>query len=348
MAEPYALDAITDERTARIALNYAVPAGHDLTGRLLHRYGGLQTIQFARGDEPPGDNPTTMRIWRAYFENYDPDLVTRGVDLAEQHGLATLIPGDQDWPTGIDDLRESAPIALWARGTRPDLLNKQLWERASIAGSRAASFDGRWNSQQLSVWLALRGIPTVAASSHGVPRLALAGTLGSTTGGIAVFGSGLDDPYPATPNGFFNSIADNGILLSETPPGVRPSRDSLQGMSRIVAALSGVTTIIESGARGHAMDTALHAKRLHRHVAAVRGPENDMGSIGTDILLDRLAALPVIDHHDITSALDNFRRKREMTDSINEPLREAQSATPDELKRPQSARPQEHGPSRSL
>ena len=72
MAEQYALDRISDERTARIALSYAVPAGHELNGRFLQEYGGLQTVQFALGAEARGADPTTLRVWRSHFDGYDP------------------------------------------------------------------------------------------------------------------------------------------------------------------------------------------------------------------------------------------------------------------------------------
>ena len=126
MAEQYALDRISDERTARIALSYAVPAGHELNGRFLQGYGGLQTVQFALGAEARGADPTTLRVWRSHFDGYDPQLVARGFELAERHRLEALIPGDPYWPTGMDDLRERAPAALWTRGARPELLNRPL------------------------------------------------------------------------------------------------------------------------------------------------------------------------------------------------------------------------------
>lgn len=348
MVERYALERISDERTARIALSYAVPAGHALTGRLLHQYGGLQTLQFALGAEPPGVDLTTLRVWRGYFDRYDPELVHRGFELAERHALVSLIPGDEGWPTGLDDLRERAPAALWMRGERPELLTRPLWERAAMAGSRTATFSARWDAQQLAVGLALRDISIVAASSHGVPRMALAGTLGSTSGAVAIFGSGLDAPYPHTPNGFFDSIAQSGALVSETPPGIEPSRDSLQGVSRIVAALAAVTTVVESGPRSQAIDTATHAWDLRRRVAAVRGPEDEMGSLGPNMLLDDGRAVPVLDRDDVVSELDSFRRKSDNGIVATKCLHRAQTAAPEKLQRPQSTSLPVHGNSRSL
>lgn len=348
MSERFALGTINDERTARIALSYAVPVGHELTGRLLHQYGALQTLQFALGSDPPGVDRTTLTVWRSHFDGYEPQLVARGFDLAEQHNLVAIVPGDDAWPTGVDDLRDRAPAALWTRGGRPELLNRPLWERATITGARAAGFSGMWDAQQLSVGLALRNISIVTSAQRGVSRMALAGTLDNENGAIAVFSSGLDDLYPSTPNGFFDTIAEQGILVSETPPGVRPSRDSLQGASRIIAALSAVTTVVESGPRGLAMDTAAHARNLRRHVAAVRGPEDEIGSLGTNMLIDHGVAISVMDRDDVMSALENFRRKSDFITAVSEPLHQAQSAIPEELQRPQSPLISGHDASRSL
>ena len=47
MARQYALESITDERMARIALSYCMPLGNELTGRLLQDYGAVQTLRYA-------------------------------------------------------------------------------------------------------------------------------------------------------------------------------------------------------------------------------------------------------------------------------------------------------------
>ena len=47
MARQYALESITDERTARIALSYCMPLGNELTGRLLQDYGAVQSLRCA-------------------------------------------------------------------------------------------------------------------------------------------------------------------------------------------------------------------------------------------------------------------------------------------------------------
>ena len=217
-----------------------------------------------------------------------------------------------------------------------------------MVGARAATFSGHWDAQQLSVGLGLREITIVAASSQGVSRMALAGTLGNDGGAVAVFGSGLDDPYPRTPNGFFDSIAQGGILLSETPPGIEPSRNSLQGVSRMVAALSAVTTVVESGPRGQAMDAVAHALQMRRRVGAVRGPEDEIGSIGPNMLLDQGAAEPVMDRADILAVLESFRGKSESISDLNERPQQACSAIPEELQNSRSLRAPERGISRSL
>ena len=212
MVSDFELENISDERVSRLALSYAVPVQNELTHYFLRHGSAVRALRIAADEEAAtGVDPKRVGLWLQYFENYDPATVARGLDLAQEHDLQMLIPGDKDWPTGIPTFGDLTPYALWVKGARPELLTREITERATITGARAASGRGMYDADQLAVGLALRDVTVVATSAPGIARAALAGAVGGPGGAIAVMPHGLDDPNAHTPNGFFDSVAENGM-----------------------------------------------------------------------------------------------------------------------------------------
>jgi DNA processing protein len=80
-------------------------------------------------------------------------------------------------------------------------------------------------------------------------------------------------------------IADDGLIVSEYPPGVRPARYRFLTRNRLVAALSGATVVVEAGLRSGAANTAAWARALGRPVCAVPGPVTSSASVGCHVLV---------------------------------------------------------------
>ena len=84
---------------------------------------------------------------------------------------------------------------------------------------------------------------------------------------------------------------ENGLLVSEYPPGVRPARHRFLTRNRLVAALAGATVVVEAGVRSGAANTAAWARALGRVVCAVPGPVTSSASAGCHALLRHGAEL---------------------------------------------------------
>src|SRR5262249_58604407 len=63
-----------------------------------------------------------------------------------------------------------------------------------------------------------------------------------------------------------------GVLVSEWPPGRHVSRLRFLVRNRVIAALASGTLVVEAAARSGALNTARHARDLHRRLMAVPGP----------------------------------------------------------------------------
>lgn len=110
-------EQLKGERAARIALSVIAEPDDAVTGRVLARVGGVETLRLieSTGAVPGLDRPEAM-LWRERLAAQIKPEPPRMLDQAQQAGFGTLIPTDREWPTGLNDLRERSPYVLWTRG----------------------------------------------------------------------------------------------------------------------------------------------------------------------------------------------------------------------------------------
>jgi DNA processing protein len=80
-------------------------------------------------------------------------------------------------------------------------------------------------------------------------------------------------------------VLDDGLLVSEWPPGCAPLRHRFLVRNRLIAALTQGTVVVEAAARSGAQATAHRARDLGRSVMAVPGPVTSAMSVGCHELL---------------------------------------------------------------
>ena len=88
---------------------------------------------------------------------------------------------------------------------------------------------------------------------------------------VAVLGTGVDVPYPTRCARLYEEIVDRGLVIGELPPGTRPWRWTFPARNRIMAALGGMTVVVEARERSGSLITATMAQDLGREVGAVPG-----------------------------------------------------------------------------
>jgi DNA processing protein len=125
----------------------------------------------------------------------------------------------------------------------------------------------------------------VSGGAYGIDGAAHRATLAADGLTVAVLAGGIDVPYPAGHTALLRRIADDGLIVSEYPPGVRPARYRFLTRNRLVAALSGATVVVEAGLRSGAANTAAWARALGRPVCAVPGPVTSSASVGCHVLV---------------------------------------------------------------
>jgi DNA processing protein len=185
-----------------------------------------------------------------------------------------------------DSLRDAddAPWALIGRGNQQFLAGLETHGAVTIVGARRATSYGREVARELGRELAAAGMVVVSGLAFGIDGCAHRGALdGGRT--IAVLGCGPDVAYPASHRTLWRRICETGLVISEFPPGATPWRWTFPARNRIMAALAGMTVVVEAATRSGSLITTDLAADLGRDLGAVPGPVTSRASAGPNALL---------------------------------------------------------------
>jgi DNA processing protein len=207
---------------------------------------------------------------------------------------------DQAYPAGLVDAAD-APWALIGRGD-PVLLGRlEPEETVTIVGARRASSYGREVARELARELAAAGLLVISGLAFGIDACAHRGALDAGTT-VAVLGCGPNLAYPASHRSLWRRICERGMVVSELPPGTGAWRWTFPARNRIMAALAGMTVVVEAAQRSGSLITADLAADLGRDLGAVPGPVSSRASAGTNDLLAGGACL-IRDGQDVLDAM---------------------------------------------
>jgi DNA processing protein len=187
---------------------------------------------------------------------------------------------DGAWPVSLEHVAPPAK-ALYALGDL-SCLRAPL---CAVVGTRMATDYGTRVTTQLVSALASAGVGIVSGLARGIDATAHRAALDVGGRTIAVLGTGIDVPYPSSHRALHERIAMEGLVLSESGPGVKAKPGCFPKRNRIIAGLAPVTLVVEAGFKSGAQSTANAALALDRLVAAVPGPIDSPQSAGTNALI---------------------------------------------------------------
>ncbi len=211
-------------------------------------------------------------------------LVTREQEEAERQGLQAVWHGSPEYPALLARIHDAPPL-LYAHGSL-GLLQRPL---VAMVGARNASAGGRQMARQLAAELGEAGWVVVSGLARGIDTAAHAGSLDSGT--IAVVAGGADVAYPPENAALQASIAAQGLVISEMPPGTEPQARHFPRRNRIISGLSLGVVVVEATAKSGSLITARTASEQGRDVMAVPGSPLDARSEGPNALIRDGAAL---------------------------------------------------------
>lgn len=271
------------ERLARVTLSCAVEPGDGTTSSLVRQMGAEQALERSL-TVTAGE--TGERLAERLGE-VDP---VRQLDQAARCGIRFLVPGDPEWPPGLDDLDDAitevgfggTPPGLWVKGPMP---LTELATSVAVVGSRAASVYGVEITRAMCEHLALAGVPVVSGGALGIDFEAHDAALTADGVTAAVLACGVDRVYPAHNRRLLHHLASEFAVVSEQPPGSAPTRPRFLARNRLIAAMTSGTVVVEAALRSGALNTAGWAESLHRQVMCVPGPVTSYTSQGVNNFL---------------------------------------------------------------
>ncbi|GIJ07171.1 DNA-processing protein DprA [Micromonospora andamanensis] len=281
---------------ARVALTWLAEPGTRSVYGLVDEFGPVATLDLLLDGGAP--QQALRESVAARSRAGDARVVAaEALHRADRLGVRVVIPGDDEWPGTVEQLRtlrlsdarrrvdtETAPpLCFWVRGSWP--LAEALDRSVAVVGARAATAYGTHIATDLGYGLADRDWTVVSGGAFGIDAAAHRGAL--TAGGltVAVLACGVDRAYPMGNAALFDRIADTGLLVSEWPPGAEPLRPRFLIRNRVIAAGTRGTVLVEAAARSGATQTTRRALALGRPAMVVPGPVTSAMSVGAHEVL---------------------------------------------------------------
>lgn len=242
------------------------------------------------------------------------DKVERCMKVMLKEGIKAIHLNNPQYPEMLKFI-ENPPVIVYYKGS----LNSYDRYSIGIVGSRKPTSYGMSIAEKLSEELVSMGFTIISGMARGIDSCAHKGAIRAGGRTIAVFGSGINVPYPPENKTLMNRIIESGCVLSEYPPDTLPDRENFPNRNRLISGLSLGIIVVEATVKSGALITAELAIEQGREVFAVPGNVNSENSKGTNNLIKNGAIL-VRDAKDVVEelapSLKGFIKKEKRIDVI--------------------------------
>ena len=198
--------------------------------------------------------------------NSDSSCYVKTVNYIAEKGVGLLDIGQDSYPDILRNIYSPPPL-LFYRGEKI----KEAKFCIAVVGSRRCTAYGKEAARYISRNLSRMGITVVSGVAIGVDSCAHEAALEEKGGSIGVLGCGIDIIYPPENKYLYESIPENGSIVTEFIPGTPPLKSNFPVRNRIISGLCRGTVVIEAGEKSGAIITGEIALRQNREVFAVPG-----------------------------------------------------------------------------
>ena len=156
---------------------------------------------------------------------------------------------------------EDAPVVLYYKGHFQDMKDP-----VAIVGARRCTQEAKYKAVNLAEQYTGSGQTIISGMAKGIDSYAHTASLKAEGYTVAVVGNGLDICYPSEHKKLMDCIIEKGLLLSEYPPGIRPSRYTFPRRNRLISAWAERIIVIAPGKGSGALITAEYGRKYGRQV----------------------------------------------------------------------------------
>jgi DNA processing protein len=218
----------------------------------------------------------------------------KSLELAQEELAKTASAGvvivsldDPAYPARLKEIYDP-PLVLYVRGN----VNVLAQPGIAVVGTRHPTPYGSGMAERLAIDLAARGLIIISGMARGVDSSAHRGAIAAKGKTVAVFGTGVDVPYPKENTRLADQIlALGGALISEFPIQTFPAPQNFPIRNRIISGMSMGVLVVEAAEYSGTRITARCALEQNREVFAVPGNVTNKNSWGPNTLIKQGAKL---------------------------------------------------------
>src|SRR6185312_3613766 len=254
--------------------------------RLVQNFGGVERVFHASLTELeaaglPAVSAQSIALGKSYSASEEEFMKARDV-------AAEIIPfQDARYPDLLKQIYDP-PLALYVRGDFSILSSPGI----GVVGTRHPTPYGMGMAQRLSNDLASRGLVIISGMARGVDTHAHKGALEGKGKTVAVWGTGVDVPYPRENKKLAEQIVTSGgAIVSEFAIGTFAAPQNFPIRNRIISGMSIGVLVVEAGEYSGTRITARCALEQSRDVFAVPGNVTNKNSWGPNTLIKQGAKL---------------------------------------------------------
>ena len=185
--------------------------------------------------------------------------------VCRNFGWQVLTPENKFYPQEFFYLKDP-PYAIYAMG---DLTYLSHRHKAAVVGTRAPAPVAVRAAYDIGAVLSQNNVVTVSGGALGIDSAAHEGALTAGGGTVCMLGMGLGHQYLPEKAFMRRRIARRGVLLSEIVPFEGPTAATFPRRNRLIAAIAGSLTVVQSGERGGSMISADYALQYGRQLFAL-------------------------------------------------------------------------------
>jgi DNA processing protein len=280
--EPFVFDEISLLTWLRLSLTPRI--GIRTLLKILARYSLRELAQFGRIE---WDNLGLSSLQIDYLQNksfMEAERCIRWRDECPHHEIIPYL--DIEYPALLREI-SSAPCTLFTAGEIAVLSQPQI----AMVGSRNASSIGSQTARQFAADFSQNGLVVTSGLALGIDGCAHDGALNVGGKTIAVLGAGICHIYPSRHKPLAQRVEEQGILVSEFAPHIKPRAEYFPRRNRIISGLSVGVLVVEAAEKSGSLITAKYAADQGRDVFVIPGSIHQASCRGSNELIRNGAML---------------------------------------------------------
>ena len=194
---------------------------------------------------------------------------------------------DEAYPSRLLGIYDH-PAALFVKGTLPEDA-----PMVAIVGARGCSAYGEQLAEEYARVLASEGVGIVSGPALGIDGAAHRGALRGGGKTYGVLGCGVNVCYPSANYQLYESMMEQGAVISEFPPDVQPKANHFPMRNRIISGMADVVLVVEARERSGSLITAELGLEQGREIFALPGRVTDHLSRGCNLLIQQGAHMAI-------------------------------------------------------